>query len=153
ADQGGDALRDVSRCVHRALGLRGADQSVPGRARRGRAGAALSCGARVPGRADDRSAVVDRGARGAGPAAGMVDDRRPARGLAVATRLASLWSVRSMSATQGDDLGFMGHGPLRRHAALLAAQLRISVLAALEYRTGFWSQGVLSLLWSIGGFI
>jgi ABC-2 type transport system permease protein len=49
--------------------------------------------------------------------------------------------------------GFMGHGPLRRHLGLLAAQLRISVLAALEYRTGFWSEGFLSLLWSIGGFI
>jgi ABC-2 type transport system permease protein len=49
--------------------------------------------------------------------------------------------------------GFMGHGSLRRHVRLLAAQLRISVLAALEYRTGFWSQGVMGLLWSFGGFI
>jgi ABC-2 type transport system permease protein len=49
--------------------------------------------------------------------------------------------------------GFMSHGPLRRHLGLLAAQLRISVMAALEYRTGFWSQGVMGLLWSVGGFI
>jgi ABC-2 type transport system permease protein len=44
-------------------------------------------------------------------------------------------------------------GPLGRHLGLVGAQLRISVLAALEYRTGFWSQGVLSLLWSVAGFI
>ncbi len=49
--------------------------------------------------------------------------------------------------------GFMGHGPLRRHLGLLAAQVRVSVLAALEYRTGFWSQGVMGLLWSLGGVI
>ncbi|MFV8754401.1 ABC transporter permease [Nannocystaceae bacterium ST9] len=56
-----------------------------------------------------------------------------------------------MSASEA--AGFMGHGSLRRHLGLLAAQLRISVLAALEYRTGFWSQGVMGLLWSLGGVI
>lgn len=55
--------------------------------------------------------------------------------------------------TEADASGFLDRGPLRRHVGLLAAQLRISVMAALEYRTGFWSQGVMGLLWSIGGFI
>lgn len=44
-------------------------------------------------------------------------------------------------------------GPLHRHLRLLAAQLRISVMAALEYRTGFWSQGVMGLLWSLTGIV
>ena len=52
-----------------------------------------------------------------------------------------------------DASGFMGHGALRRHLNLLGAQLRVSVMAALEYRTGFWSQGVMGLLWSLAGVI
>lgn len=52
-----------------------------------------------------------------------------------------------------DARGFEGRGSLRRHLRLVAAQLRISVLAALEYRAGFWSQGVMGLLWSLGGVI
>lgn len=52
-----------------------------------------------------------------------------------------------------DAAGFAGRGSLRRHLRLLAAQLRVSVLAALEYRAGFWSQGVMGLLWSLMGVI
>ena len=52
-----------------------------------------------------------------------------------------------------DASGFMGHGALRRHLNLLGAQLRVSVMAALEYRTGVWSQGVMGLLWSLAGVI
>lgn len=51
------------------------------------------------------------------------------------------------------DPGFEGHSALRRHLRVLAVQLRISVLTALEYRTGFWTQGVLGLAWSFGGAI
>ncbi len=58
-----------------------------------------------------------------------------------------------MTEAPGVGDGFAGRGPLRRHLRLIAAQLRISVLAALEYRTGFWSQGLLGLAWSIGGVI
>jgi len=49
--------------------------------------------------------------------------------------------------------GFEGRGTLHRHLRLVAVQLRIRVLAALEYRAGFWTSGVLSLFWSIGGAI
>jgi ABC-2 type transport system permease protein len=44
-------------------------------------------------------------------------------------------------------------GSLHRHARLVLVQLRIRVLAALEYRAGFWTGGVLSLFWSLGGVI
>jgi len=41
-----------------------------------------------------------------------------------------------------------------RHAGqIVAAQLRISVLAALQYRVEFWTEGVLSVLWSLVGII
>jgi ABC-2 type transport system permease protein len=49
--------------------------------------------------------------------------------------------------------GFEGRGSLHRHLRLVAVQLRIRVLAALEYRAGFWTGGVLSLFWSFGGVI
>jgi len=49
--------------------------------------------------------------------------------------------------------GFEGRGSLHRHLRLIAVQLRIRVLAALEYRAGFWTSGVLSLFWSVGGAI
>lgn len=49
--------------------------------------------------------------------------------------------------------GFEGRGSLHRHLRLVGVQLRIRVLAALEYRAGFWTSGVLSLFWSIGGAI
>jgi ABC-2 type transport system permease protein len=49
--------------------------------------------------------------------------------------------------------GFVGRGSLHRHVRLVAVQLRIRVLAALEYRAGFWTGGVLSLFWSVGGAI
>lgn len=37
------------------------------------------------------------------------------------------------------------------YARLFAAQLKMSALAALQYRVGFWSEGVLGLLWSAMG--
>ena len=45
------------------------------------------------------------------------------------------------------------HGALGRHLRLLGAQLRISVLAALEYRVGFWTNGIVNLAWSFGGVV
>ena len=45
------------------------------------------------------------------------------------------------------------HRWLGRHLALVAAQLRIAVLAALEYRVGFWTEGVVGLAWSVGGVV
>ncbi|MEZ4385742.1 MAG: ABC-2 family transporter protein [Nannocystaceae bacterium] len=38
-----------------------------------------------------------------------------------------------------------------RSLQIAAAQLRVSVLAALEYRAGFWSDGVVSVLWGLVG--
>ena len=40
-----------------------------------------------------------------------------------------------------------------RHLRLAAAQLRISTQAALEYRVGFWTEGVVGVLWSLGGVV
>ncbi|MGB1013407.1 MAG: ABC transporter permease [Nannocystaceae bacterium] len=41
-----------------------------------------------------------------------------------------------------------------RHVAqIVAAQLRMSVLAALQYRVGFWTEGVLSVIWSFVGIV
>jgi ABC-2 type transport system permease protein len=42
---------------------------------------------------------------------------------------------------------------LRHTAQLAAAQLRISTQAALEYRVGFWTEGVVGVLWSLGGVV
>ncbi len=36
---------------------------------------------------------------------------------------------------------------------IAAAQLRMSCLAALQYRTGFWSEGLLSVIWSAVGVV
>lgn len=36
---------------------------------------------------------------------------------------------------------------------IIGAQLKISCLAALQYRLGFWSEGVLSVLWSLVGIV
>lgn len=57
-----------------------------------------------------------------------------------------------MSGSSARD-GFEGRGALHRHMRLVAVQLRIRVLAALEYRAGFWTGGVLSLFWSFGSTI
>jgi ABC-2 type transport system permease protein len=56
-------------------------------------------------------------------------------------------------ASEREDAGFEERGSLHRHVRLVAVQLRIRVLAALEYRAGFWTGGVLSLFWSFGGVI
>ena len=37
------------------------------------------------------------------------------------------------------------------YARLIGGQLRMSVLAALQYRLGFWTEGVLGILWSALG--
>jgi ABC-2 type transport system permease protein len=58
---------------------------------------------------------------------------------------------RAAGSTAAD--GFEGRGTLHRHLRLVAVQLRIRTLAALEYRAGFWTEGVLGLLWSLGGVI
>jgi ABC-2 type transport system permease protein len=42
---------------------------------------------------------------------------------------------------------------LGRHLRLAAAQLRISTQAALEYRIGFWTTGLVNVLWSLGGVV
>lgn len=49
--------------------------------------------------------------------------------------------------------GFEGRGSLHRHLRLIAVQLRIRVLAALEYRAGFFTSGVLSMFWGLGGVV
>ena len=47
-----------------------------------------------------------------------------------------------------------GHrGPVARTLRLVAAQLRVSVEAALEYRVGFWTEGVVGVLWSLSGVV
>lgn len=55
--------------------------------------------------------------------------------------------------TSADAHGFEGRGSLHRHLRLVAVQLRIRVLAALEYRAGFWTSGLLGILWSVGGTV
>lgn len=45
------------------------------------------------------------------------------------------------------------HGAASRHLRLLGAQLRLSVLTALEYRIGFLTDGVVSLAWGLGGVV
>ncbi|MEZ4451696.1 MAG: ABC-2 family transporter protein [Nannocystaceae bacterium] len=42
---------------------------------------------------------------------------------------------------------------LRIIARLAGAQLRMSVLAALQYRVGFWTEGVLGVAWSLLGLV
>jgi len=42
---------------------------------------------------------------------------------------------------------------LRRHLRLAVAQLTISTQAALEYRVGFWTLGLVGVLWSLGGVV
>jgi ABC-2 type transport system permease protein len=42
---------------------------------------------------------------------------------------------------------------LRRYLRLAAAQLQISIQAALEYRVGFWTLGIVNVLWSLGGVV
>lgn len=42
---------------------------------------------------------------------------------------------------------------LRRHLRLAGAQLRVSTQAALEYRVGFWTTGLVGVLWSLGGVV
>lgn len=37
------------------------------------------------------------------------------------------------------------------HARLIGGQLRLGVLGALQYRLGFWTEGVLGILWSMLG--
>jgi ABC-2 type transport system permease protein len=44
-------------------------------------------------------------------------------------------------------------GALARHLRLVAAQLRIATQAALEYRVGFWTEGIVGVLWSLGGVV
>ncbi len=43
--------------------------------------------------------------------------------------------------------------PVRRALRLIGAQLRLSTLAALQYRVGFWSEGVLAVFWSLVGLV
>lgn len=40
-----------------------------------------------------------------------------------------------------------------RHLRLAAAQMKISTQAALEYRVGFWTTGLVNVLWSLGGVV
>ncbi|MCA9684929.1 MAG: ABC-2 family transporter protein [Myxococcales bacterium] len=42
---------------------------------------------------------------------------------------------------------------LRRHLRLIGASLRVSLLAALEYRVGFWSEALIGMLWSAAGMV
>ena len=44
-------------------------------------------------------------------------------------------------------------GPARRALRLIGAQLRLSTLAALQYRVGFWTEGVLAVFWSLVGLV
>jgi len=52
------------------------------------------------------------------------------------------------------ESGFGGFGigsGLRRHLRLVWAALRLSVLRALEYRVGFWTEAVVGVAWSLAG--
>ncbi len=42
---------------------------------------------------------------------------------------------------------------MRQVLRIVGAQLRMSVLAALQYRLGFWTEGVLGILWSVLGVV
>jgi ABC-2 type transport system permease protein len=46
-----------------------------------------------------------------------------------------------------------GRSTLRRTVRFALAQLRISIQASLEYRVGFWTDGVVGVLWSLGGVV
>src|SRR5690606_35270963 len=124
---------------HRAGRLSGPDQPVPGRAGRARAGAAVSRGARVSGRAAGRAAESGRGGGGVRLAGGLARGDGRAGGRGLAPRAAGLRSVRGMR--------------VGRHLRLAAAQLKISTQAALEYRVGFWTTGLVNVLWSLGGVV
>ena len=39
------------------------------------------------------------------------------------------------------------------YGRLLGMQLRMSILAAMQYRVGFWSEGIVGLMWSILGIV
>lgn len=50
-------------------------------------------------------------------------------------------------------MGRMGRSGARAVLRLIAAQARMSALAALQYRLGFWTEGLLGALWSAIGVI
>src|SRR5690606_14926110 len=100
--------------------------------------------ARVPGRAGDRAPVAGRGGAGDRAAGDVGAGLRGAGGVAVAPRGPHLRGGGRMSPR--------GHGlAVMFYARLVAAQLKMSVLTALQYRLGFWTEGVLGLLWSALG--
>lgn len=43
--------------------------------------------------------------------------------------------------------------PLRRHLKMIAAQMRVALLTAAEYRVGFWTDAVLGIAWGLAGII
>lgn len=45
------------------------------------------------------------------------------------------------------------HGVVARHVRLVLASVRVASLAALEYRVGFWTDGVVGTLWSLTGLV
>src|SRR5690606_31282322 len=136
-------------------------QLVPRGPRRGHARAAVPRGARISRGALGRPSRAARGPARLGAAGDVDRDHRLARRRHVAARPASLRSIRCMSGSRrrrsrraaDTEDGFEGRGSLHRHARLVAVQLRIRTLAALEYRAGFWTGGVLGLFWSLGGVI
>ena len=64
-------------------------------------------------------------------------------------------SGRSMSgrSTSGSSMSGGLRRRLRVHLRFGAAALRLSTQAALEYRVGFWTEGVVGLAWSLGGVV
>ena len=54
-----------------------------------------------------------------------------------------------MSTDVAHRTGLKGHVPrVGYYARLTAAQLEMSALAAMQYRAGFWTEGMLGVLWS-----
>ncbi|WAS98941.1 ABC transporter permease [Nannocystis punicea] len=57
-----------------------------------------------------------------------------------------------MTGGASERTGSKGHVPrVLFYARLVAAQLEMSTLTALQYRLGFWTEGLLGLLWSVIG--
>ena len=57
-----------------------------------------------------------------------------------------------MTGEMSVETGPKGQGPrIGYYARLSAAQLEMSALAAMQYRVGFWTEGVLGMVWSALG--
>ena len=137
ADQRGLALRDLDRALYRLVRLCDSDRSLSGGAARAHPLAALSLHAGLSGRATH----------------GNVASGRSGGLLGQAVDVGALLRDDSEPRLEKRGTRLLGGGVMmfRLMASTLAAQLRISILAALQYRTGFWTSGVLGVSWGVLG--